>query len=320
MNITALTLYLFQLVVLTIGLTSASSTSSTGSGTNTKNLPNLVSVRTTSTSESQTSTSSITSSTTTGSSSIYSSALYSSNSTTTSYSYSLGIPLTNHNKYISVPTDPEGTVYIAFGVILGVAFLLIILIWAILQFNSFRNTKAWDSDQDGNIHTMDLEKTFQNNINYNNVYSSSNLALTNSQDACSNSSGSPNTNSSVSDSNNSMSDNIDFESDMTEKVLREKMMENKFTLNARDTMFISPTELFTQTGKPYNFQAIPDNGSELNLQIEQTMISPIRDVSKTNSVYGNNFQNYSLSQTDFQSKPKKFRPPSMHLEDLLNNS
>ncbi|EDO17422.1 hypothetical protein Kpol_1037p18 [Vanderwaltozyma polyspora DSM 70294] len=122
-----------------------------------RGLPKLVTSTSTSTSTTSTSSSSVistskTTSTVTGSSTTFTSISTSmitsssassslSSSSTTSYSHSVWIPSATNNKYIRIPDRVDGTVFIAVGSCLGFVIGIILILWMFLTFKAWRNAR-----------------------------------------------------------------------------------------------------------------------------------------------------------------------------------
>ena len=256
--------------------------------------------------------------TTSASTSLYTnSSLWSNNSVISTSSItpsSVYIPVTDGNKFLYQAHHPNGTVFIAFAGCLGAILLSLTGAWIAL------NIKSWRSARKEN-KLRNLENQYQHDPFY--------------------------FQTSINDDESETSSHSD-DSDISEKVLKNNssrmslytlgstsvlnLLNNKTDANDnfRSSMFISPTEILqsdannSNTWSQSNESAIYDSLSSTPGQPGATQI-----LGKfTDSTNPFNYTSYNLSPDSedrstpksnvSQGKVKKYRPPSAHLDQLLD--
>ena len=251
------------------------------------NMPGL-STATTTTSISTGSTVSATSatSTITSDNGTASSNAITTSSSTTSYSYSINILLGDENKYIIRYDEVEGEVFIIVGSIIAGILLLVMGMWLVLTVRARNNASNLQKEANFQYNTMIHDEKEKGSYE-----------------------------------TDFFSDDTDSSSDISERIIKQKTSRLSMcsTNMLNDTMFVSPTEVLQQQGQGLGLALSHNNASSPSIwcfddyntsnsmlvsgQIEQTMISPIRNA--TNRYSG--------------EVVKHFRAPSMHLEDLLDD-
>lgn len=276
--------------------------------------------------------------TSTSESSIYSESVTASSTTsdtdsetssTTSYtsytpsttSVSVGpiyIPSAQNNKYVYHATHPSGTVFTAFGSCLAIIALVLVLVWIALTLRSWKNArKEYQIRERENKYQLD-PYYFQNG-----------------------------------DKDDYSSSDSDVASDISEKILKKKASRmslyslgggSAFNLlssekldtkppappsnNPRLSMFISPTEILKNEGNTWStdssafnsLTSTPREQSVANIIVPQNGLNKLGDPPFT----GKNLSNMDISSTPGVAIPKpngnqkRGRPPSAHLDDLLD--
>ena len=322
-----------------------------------RGLPTLVSTTTTTTSSSSSNSSSISNATTTtsySSNNTISNQTYSYNTSaitsiirysTTSINYiSNPVTIPNNNQLknpnIIIRTSTDGTVFIAFASCLGAIIIALIITWIILSF------KAWYSAR----HENHL-KTIQDQYNNDPFNNNSNVTP---QDF--NFNGNNYWNSDMSSFVSSGSESYDDNEknlDLSEKVLKNKnsrlslyslgsnsalnllnnfedsnnnnnKKKNNFNniSNPRLSMFISPTEILQNETHQWN----NSNGNSLNGSndsfFDSQISTPTAHVPTSTSQFISNdyseFNRTAVNNSNGTTETKPFRPPSVHLDELLN--
>ncbi|CAI4051141.1 Csi2p SKDI_15G1490 [Saccharomyces kudriavzevii IFO 1802] len=237
---------------------------------------------------------------------------FSSSSITPSSVY---IPVTDGNKFIYQARHPNGTVFIAFASCLGAILLSLTSVWIALSI------KSWRSAQREN-KLRNLENQYQ----YDPFYFQS-----------------------KSNDNESETSSHSDDSDISEKVLKKKtsrmslytlgstsvlnLLNNKTEPNEnfRSSMFISPTEILQSDGNNSNTWSQQSNGSAVYESLSSTprelgAIQIIGKFSENTNPFNYTSCNLGPDSRDdstpksntSQGKVKKYRPPSVHLDQLLD--
>lgn len=314
-------------------------------------LPTLVTTTTTTTSSSTSSTSVTDATTNYSSNSTVSNQTYSYNTSaitsivrysTTSIDYiSNPVTVPNNNQLknpnIIIRTSSDGTVFIAFASCLGAIIIALIITWITLSF------KAWYSARHEN-HLKTIQDSYNNDpFNNRNVspndfnYNGSNFWNSDMS-------------SFISSGSESYDDN-EKNSDLSEKVLKtkssrlslyslgsnsalnllstfddsnngnKKNAHNNIT-NPRLSMFISPTEILqNETHQWNNSNGTSTNGSSDSF-FDSQISTPTAHVPASTSQFVTNdyseFNRVSANNQNSTTETKPFRPPSVHLDELLN--
>ncbi|CAI4052858.1 hypothetical protein SUVZ_15G1450 [Saccharomyces uvarum] len=230
---------------------------------------------------------------------------------------SVYIPVTDGNEFIYQARHPDGTVFIAFASCLGAVLLSLTAVWIALTIKSWRSARRENK-------LRNLESQYQ----YDPFYFQSN-----------------------SNDDDSETSSHSGDSDISEKILKDKSSRmSLYTLgsssvlnllnnttdtneNFRSSMFISPTEILQRDANNSNTSSQQSNGSEMFESLSSTpkeraaaqIVGKFSDNNNTNPF---NYTPYNLSP-DFednstpksnvtQGKTKKYRPPSVHLDQLLD--
>lgn len=346
-------------------------------------LPSLIT--TTSTSTTTSSSSTTTSTTTSGSQS------HDTSGSTTSYSFSSSFSSSSSHLSTSTihatvvipnqknipysyyyPGDINGTVYIAFGGVLGFLLFLIILIWSILSFKSWYEARTQK-------HYRDTLKQNYNNLMYTHTngsddYFTDDLFKDELKDPSSGVANFTSTSPSHSYNSRSSIQSSSHVSDISEKLLKQKQArqgvassitrKSKVFVNSHNSnlsnitnncstnntstneeyqeLFVSPTEVLFNGNK---FAHTRNNSySSITLSASSISSSPMRTFGPfPNNNINSNRENISIpsitlnsgtpihtgtstpmgdskmnNNTNTNAKLKKFRPPSVHLDQLLD--
>lgn len=239
------------------------------------------------------------------------------------------------NPNIIIRTATDGTVFIAFASCLGAIIIALIVTFIILSF------KAWHSARHEN-HIKTIQDSYNNDpFNNGNItpndfnYNGSNFINSDM--------------SSFMSSGSESYDDNEKNSDLSEKILKNKNSRlslyslgsnsalnllNNFDdsnnnkkntnniTNPRLSMFISPTEILQNETHQWN-----NNGSSTNVSNEsffdsQISTPTVQGVPTTTSQFiTNDYSEFNRTFDNNQNgttKAKPFRPPSVHLDELLN--
>ncbi|EJS41780.1 YOL007C [Saccharomyces arboricola H-6] len=230
-------------------------------------------------------------------------------------SSSVYIPITDGNKSIYQARHPNGTVFIAFASCLGAILLSLTGVWIALSIKSWRSARRENK-------LRNLENQYQCDPFYFQSNANDDESETSSRSG---------------------------DSDISEKVLKNKssrmslytlgstsvlnLLNNKPDTNDnfRSSMFISPTEILQYDANNSNTLSQQSNGSVLYESLSSTPREP-----GTTQIIGkfpdnaNPFNYTSLNigadsgdgltpkSNVSQGKVKKYRPPSVHLDQLLD--
>lgn len=293
---------------------SSSDESSTSSSKESSGTSSSASVS--SSSDSSSTTSSDSSSTITSTSfTSYSSYSTSSSSITPSPVY---IPSAENNKYVYHVKQPSGTVYTAFGSCLGFIILVLFFVWFAFAIKSWKNAR-------NEYQIREREHQYQ----YDPYFFQ------------------------YGDGDGFSSDS-DMASDISEKVLKQKSSrmslyslgggsafnllssekvnekpQQQPTNNPRLSMFTSPTELLKNEGNNWSSENSAFN-SVSSTPKEQPMAQIISNPAGKSNLNGNVLFDNAVSKLQIDGTPesvqlrpndnkkRKFRPPSAHLDDLLD--
>ncbi|KAL3231674.1 Chitin synthase 3 complex protein CSI2 [Nakaseomyces bracarensis] len=260
-------------------------------------------------------TSSDESSTSSTSSTSYSSYSSSTSSITPSPVY---IPSAENNKYVYHVKQPSGTVYTAFGSCLGFILLVLLFVWLLFAFKSWKNAR-------NEYQIRERENQYQYDpyvFQYGDV--------------------------------DGFSSDSDVASDISEKVLKQKSSRmslyslgggSAFNLlssekvnekpqqqtvnNPRLSMFISPTEILKNEGNNWSSTENSAFNSVASTPREQSMAQIINNPASKSSFNDNMLFENAVSKLQVQTTPdmaqlrpndkkRKSRPPSAHLDQLLD--
>ncbi|CAL9732926.1 chitin synthase 3 complex protein Csi2p [Monosporozyma unispora] len=199
------------------------------------------------------------------------------------------------------PGDIDGTVYIAFGSVLGFLLFIILLIWSILSF------KSWYVARKQTQYRNTLKQRYNNPVD---DFFTENGFLDETDSWCSQSSN---------------------DSDISEKVIKQQNSVGK-ALNAEDfqELFVSPTEVLFHGGNSNvsnTTLSIPSGASSPmhtfgNVYNNTSMDTPVITINNASILNSEPFltsSNNSSNNTNDTPTTKKFRPPSVHLDQLLND-
>ncbi|QHS76113.1 Csi2p [Saccharomyces paradoxus] len=257
--------------------------------------------------------------TSSASTSVYSnSSVWSNNSVISTSSItpsSVFIPVTDGNKFLYQAHHPNGTVFIAFAGCLGAILLSLTGAWIALSIKSWRSARRENK-------LRNLENQYQ----YDPFYFQAN-----------------------SNDDESETSSHSDDSDISEKVLKNNssrmslytlgstsvlnLLNNKTDANDnfRASMFISPTEILQCDANNSNTWSQQSNDSAIYDSLSSTPKEPgaTQILGKfTDSSNPFNYASYSLNpeagdrstpkSNVSQGKVKKYRPPSVHLDQLLD--
>lgn len=351
-------------------LTTASSVTTTTATSSSKATSTITSVT-----QSQSASSSISVS----SSSVISSNSFSSSShlSTSTIQATVVIPNQKNVPYdYYYPNDIDGTVYIAFGGVLGFLLLLIVLIWSILSFKSWYEARTQK-------HYRDTLKQNYNNLMYTHTNGSDEYFTNDSfkdeiKDPSSVATTSTNTSPSSSYNSRSSIQSSSHVSDISEKLLKQQQVRkgtDKDKLIARKSMtfinnhnnslsnitnnnnnnngtsnknneefqklFVSPTEVLFNGNKfmhthnnsfsttalsfssvsssPMHTFGLVSNNSSSNREIMSTPCITVNSGTPIHTGTSTSLDNSNMNNNaNGNTKTKKFRPPSVHLDQLLD--
>ncbi|CAI4036313.1 hypothetical protein SMKI_15G1520 [Saccharomyces mikatae IFO 1815] len=230
---------------------------------------------------------------------------------------SVYIPVTNGNKFIYQAHHPNGTVFIAFAGCLGAILLSLTGAWIALSVKSWRSARRENK-------LRNLENQYQYDPFY--FQSGSN------------------------DAESETSSHSD-DSDISEKVIKNKssrmslytlgstsvlnLLNNKTdgNENFRSSMFISPTEILQCDANNSNTWSQQSNNSAIYDSLSSTPREPgatqiLGNFTDSTNPFGHAAYNLDIDSGDrstpksngSQGKVKKYRPPSVHLDQLLDGS
>lgn len=215
------------------------------------------------------------------------------------------------------PGDIDGTVYIAFGSVLGFFFFLILLIWSILSF------KSWYVARRQTKYRNTLKQRYNNPMGGNGIGMFEDFVP----------------DETIFEETDNWSSQSSDESDISEKIIKQKTSNNniKHTMNGEELqeLFVSPTEVLFRGNNNTN-----NSGSHITLPVPSGASSPIytfglehmnnsninmeRFVGTPPTIVINNGGSIisdspsQLNSNNVTPTTKKFRPPSVHLDELLN--
>ncbi|CCD23930.1 Csi2p NDAI_0C02700 [Naumovozyma dairenensis CBS 421] len=248
------------------------------------------------------------------------------------------IPATDGNYNIYRSNQLDGTVFIAFGSCLAFILVLLLSLWAFLAFNAWNGARK-------EYQRKAIEEKYQYDPFYFNNSNNSNKSSSLSASSSSNNSNYSDNESDISEKflkpKNSRMTLYSMNSASALNLLNGKSSNTEFNssektnndLNStfRNSMFISPTEILQQETQ-FNNNSI--NGSSI---FDSTNSTPKIQTFPTQIIANNNGSNFaSLNTTDFEGlglklnpgsegtpdsndKKKNFRPPSVHLDQLLDS-
>lgn len=200
-------------------------------------------------------------------------------------------------------SDINGTVYIAFGSVLGFLIFLILLIWSILSFKSWYVARK--QAQYRNSFKQNYNKPIDDFI----------------------------TEPAFLDDSDTWSSQSSNDSDISEKVIKQQQQQQQHkaskSINTQDLqeLFVSPTEVLFHSGgnhtnganSPLSIPSVVPSGASSPMYIQNSSMAiptiTINNVSNSESTLNSSSNN----STDNANATKKFRPPSVHLDQLLND-
>ncbi|ABN67029.2 hypothetical protein PICST_31918 [Scheffersomyces stipitis CBS 6054] len=271
-----------------------------------------------------------------------------SSSSTTSYSYSIAIPVGNEkssgspsNPYIYSSSLPDNLVFIVVGAIAGLLLIILILFRLITWIIARRRAKSEKEVYFANFNSGGFYAGSSSASSFNGLTTPSNSSFLEKASMASTSNLLLSKHNSIIQSH--FEDSSNSSSSQQGRSYRDAVMGNNNSnanlsnANKRGSMFISPvlevmhSRSASQLELPLYHKSIfqAPNGSVLSLLDPGTPTSTNNNDSLNYDIYGaekfNLLQNYTNSDIESngesvkpQQQPKRSRPPSQYLEDLLN--